>query len=460
MTSSAPHTLLIPKGQDMAASRTLAVLLVVLTVLMAGPALAQPADPPVVFVHGNGDTAALWHTTIWRFESNGYARARLLAIDLKFPSARSVDATPQEGRSSAEEAMRQLAVFVDEALARTGAAKVALVGNSRGATTIRNYVRDGGGAAKTSHVVLGGGVNHGVIVSDRHMVGSEFNGASDVMKRLNEGDEVGAGVAFLTIRSDRNDKYAQPMGTFISLPDVPTSLSYDAPALRGATNVVLPGADHREVSYGPRAFVETYRFITGRTPARLDITSEPPAVLNGRVTGITAGVYDNQPVPGATVEIYVVDAKTGARQGEPAHRKVTGGDGAWGPFRASPAAAYEFVVAVAGQPITHIYRSPFPRGSDVIHLRPATFVKDDATAAAVLLMTRPRGYFGHGRDAFTLDGAVPAGINEGVPGTSLARLRLPDAAPRSVAARFNEETIVTRTWPRSEGHVSIAEFHY
>lgn len=66
----------------------------------------------------------------------------------------------------------------------------------------------------------------------------------------------------------------------------------------------------------------------------------------------------------------------------------------------------------------------------------------------------------HGRDIFTLDGAVPGGINEGVPGASATRLRLQDATPRSVAARFNGETIVTRTWPRAAGHVSIAEFHY
>lgn len=442
--------------------RKLVVLVAVLAVMLlaAAPGVGQAADPPVVFVHGNGDTAALWHTTIWRFESNGYARDRLLAIDLRFPSARTVDAKPQEGRSSADEAMRQLAAFVDDALARTGAPKVALVGNSRGATTIRNFVRYGGGAAKTSHVVLGGGVNHGVIVSDRHMVGSEFNGAGDVMKRLNDADEVVAGVAFMTIRSDKHDKYAQPMGTFISLPDVPTGLSYDAPALKGATNVVLAGADHREVSYGPRAFAETYRFITGRAPSRVDIASEPAPVLNGRVTGSTGGVYDNRPVPGATVEVYVVDPGTGARQGEPAHRKIAGADGAWGPFRASATATYEFVVAVPGQPITHIYRSPFPRGSEVIHLRPAIFAKDDAAAATVVVMTRPRGYFGHGRDVFTLDGAVPGGTNEGVPGTSLARLRLPDAAPRSVTARFNEETIATRTWPKADGHVSIAEFHY
>ena len=45
--------------------------------------------PPIVFVHGNGDTAALWLTTIWRFESNGYPRDRLFAIDFDFPQARA-----------------------------------------------------------------------------------------------------------------------------------------------------------------------------------------------------------------------------------------------------------------------------------------------------------------------------------------------------------------------------------
>jgi hypothetical protein len=263
----------------------------------------------------------------------------------------------------------------------------------------------------------------------------------------------------MTIRSDVNDKYAQPTGLFIALPSVATGISHDAPALKGATNIVVFGADHREVSYGPRAFAETYRFITGRTPARIDVAREPAPVLNGRVTGITAGAYDNQPIAGATVEIYVVDAKTGVRQGEATHRKVTGADGVWGPVRVSPVSTHEFVISAPGEPTTHIYRSPFPRGSNVIHLRPAMLAKEDVAAAAVVVMTRPRGYFGHGRDRFTLDGAVPEGINKGVPGASVARVRLTDAAPRSVTAVFNDETIVTRTWPMADKHVSIAEFH-
>ncbi len=57
-----------------------------------------------------------------------------------------------------------------------------------------------------------------------------------------------------------------------------------------------------------------------------------------------------------------------------------------------------------------------------MHLRPAVFEKGETEAGAVVAMTRPRGYFGHGRDKFTLDGKVPPGINEGVPGVSVGRL--------------------------------------
>ncbi len=88
----------------------------------------------------------------------------------------------------------------------------------------------------------------------------------------------------------------------------------------------------------------------------------------------------------------------------------------WGPFIARSEMYYEFVLHMAAQPITHTYRSPFLRSSDVVHLRPGVFAKGDETAAAIVSMSRPRGYFGVGRDKFSLDGKVPPGINDGVPG--------------------------------------------
>jgi hypothetical protein len=264
----------------------------------------------------------------------------------------------------------------------------------------------------------------------------------------------------MTIRSDNNDKYAQSDGMFLGTPGRPTHVGYDGPALKGAENVVIPKIDHRETAFGPLAFAQMYRFITGRVPARTDIAPEAEVVLNGKVNDMPGGVPTNLPVTGARVEIYEVSATSGARMGAAAHAKTTGADRLWGPFRARPDAYYEFVIQVPGHAITHIYRSPFPRSSDIVHLRPADFAKGDATAGSVVMMSRPRGYFGHGRDTFLLDGKVPPGINEGVPGASSGKLLLPDGPLRPVAARFDDEAITVQNWPAKNNHIVIAEFHY
>src|ERR1700694_2880193 len=105
--------------------------------VLAPPARGAAASPPILFVHGNGDSAALWTTIVWRFESNGYDPARLFAIDLTRPSARTDDTKPQDNRSSTDDALRELAAKVAEIQARTGQKQVALVGSSRGGNVIR-----------------------------------------------------------------------------------------------------------------------------------------------------------------------------------------------------------------------------------------------------------------------------------------------------------------------------------
>ena len=148
---------------------------------------AQPSlteRPPIVFVHGNGDGAANWLTTLWRFESNGWPRERLHAIDAPNPLSRDDDAVAQPDRTSAAEHAAYLASEIDAVLKRTGAQQVVLVGNSRGGNAMRTYVRDYG-AAKVSHAVLGGTPNHGVWARADFRPGNEFNGAGPVLTRLN-----------------------------------------------------------------------------------------------------------------------------------------------------------------------------------------------------------------------------------------------------------------------------------
>lgn len=440
----------------------LAGLLAALLAACAGTAQRDP-HPPIVFVHGNGDTAALWGPTLWRYESNGWPRERLFAVDLPYPLARSDDRKPQEGRSSAAENMRNLAAEVERVRRLTGAPRVALVGNSRGGNAIRDYIRNGGGAATVSHAVLGGTPNHGVWSGD-FAPGSEFNGKGPFLTALNapqgpDGLEVTPGVAFMTLRSDGNDKFAQPDGRWIGQPKLATNVTSDGPALKGAENVVLPGLDHREVSYHPLAFAQTYRFISGRRPDRTEIIGEPVIVLDGRITGHRGNDQTNLPLAGASIEIYETVPQTGARRGAAVYAKTVGADGQWGPFRGDPEASYEFVIRADGYATTHIYRSPFPRSSNIVHMRPAQLAEADRDAASVITMTRPRGYFGLGRDRMSLDAKPPPGVAPGVAGVSAAKLKLTEPAVRAVAAEFNGERIVVRSWPAKENRVVFAEFH-
>ncbi len=417
--------------------------------------------PPILFVHGNGDYDALWITTLWRMESNGIARDRMMAINFTDPNARTDDTVEQANRSSTEDQRRELAAAIAELKRRTGAARVALVGNSRGGYAIRNVVKNGGGG-DVSHAVVCGTPNHGVFAFD-DLLGSEFNGRGAFLRGLNEGDsEVTPGTAFLTIRSDGMDKYAQSDGRFLGKPGVPTGVTAEGPELKGATNLVLGAIDHRETAYHPRAFREIYKFIAGREPARIAIVPERSVRLSGLVTGTPGGVPTNRPVAGATVEVFQVDRETGERKGDAVYRSTTAADGRWGPAEVEPTSPLEIVLTSPDAPTTHLYRSPFPRSSDVVHLRAARpFGPEDKDAGAVMIMSRPRGYFGLPRDTVLFDGHEPADVKPGVPTDSAATLRFPASeVGRSVVAQFNEERIVARVWPASENRIAIAELTY
>ncbi len=307
----------------------------------AAPAAAQV--PPILFVHGNGEQAALWITTLWRMESNGVARERMFAINFTDPLARTDDKVEQQYRSSTEDQRRELGDAIKELKSRTGASRIALVGNSRGGNPIRSYIKNGGGA-DVSHAVLCGVPNHGVYDWDEGL-GDEFNGRGPFMRGLNEGDsEVTPGTAFLTLRSDGLDKYAQEDGRFVGKPGTPTGVTAEGPALKGATNLVIGAVDHRETAYSPRAFREIYKFIAGREPSRIEIAPETAVKLSGLVTGTPGGIQTNRPVAGALVEVFRVAAATGERIGGPIHSSQTGADGRWGPAQVDPAWYLEMVL--------------------------------------------------------------------------------------------------------------------
>ncbi len=424
--------------------------------------------PPIVFVHGNGDTAALWLTTIWRFESQGWPRDRLHAIDLPYPLARDLDDVAQPGRTSTTEHRLFLAAEIDRMLRRTGAKQVVLMGNSRGGNAIRSYIAMGG-AKNVSHAILGGTPNHGVQANAAVRAMNEFNGAGPFLTGLNNqgaaGVEITPGPKWMTVRSDNNDKFAQPDGAWLGAPGQPTNVTFAGPELKGAHNVVIAGIDHRETSYSPQAFDAAYRYITGQAPRSVAVQPEARVVLDGQVSGQglgndpAKGAYvTNLPLAGATVDVYATDPATGARLGEARWRKTVGADGRWGPFTADGASSYEFVVSAPGYAVLHIYRSAFPRSSDVVHFRADRLAEADKAAGAVISLTRPRGYFSLPRDHILLDGQDPApGIRSGVAGVAVSKIKLPAGPQRAVVGQFNAERIVGRNWPAAENHVVLLE---
>ena len=433
-----------------------------LAMLAAGAAGAQQAADkpvPIVFVHGDSDTAALWISTMWRFESNGYPRDRLFPVDLDNPGARSDDTKREPNRSSTTDVAAQLGGYVTRVLIATGARKIAMVGNSRGCQTIRNYVENGGGAAHVETLVLAGCVHHGVFVAPGAAMGNEYNGAGTFLSKLNADGEVVEGIKTVTIRSDKYDLYNQPMGDFIGRPGQPTGATYDGPELEGAENLVLPGADHRETAYSTDAFVLMYEAITGKPPKTTDIKLEGNVSLNGEVSGWANERPTNLPINGAKVRVWELDAKTGARVGDaPVHEGTTGRRGQWGPFNAKKRTPYEFVVRAEGYPVHHIYRSAFPRSSDYVNLRlypQGEALKDQAAGLNIM---RPRGYFG-ANDIVKVNGERAPGINDSPVPNVWKSWHAAEKGGQKVVAEFNGERIPARTWP-TDGHVAWIEFTY
>ncbi len=451
-------------------------LLGLAAIVLAGCAssVSLQEHPPIVFVHGNGDYDASWQTTIWRFESNGWPRDRLYAINHPYPLARDDDTKAQPGRSSTAEHLAYLTAEVDKVRKATGASRVVLMASSRGGNVVRNYIQNGGGDRTVSHAILGGTSNHGVWATriDGLPDNSEFAGHGPFLQSLNRaknaaGDEVAGPVKWMTTRSDSNDKFAQADGLWLGKRGVATNVTNAGPELKGATNIVVPRIDHRETAFGPAAFEAAYRFVTGKSPATTTVVPEQRVVLSGTVSGLGVSPTDpasgnsvnNLPLPGAQLQIFEIDPVTGERRGGPAYSKTVGADGMWGPFNAQPGARYEFAMAAPGYATTHIYRSPFPRSSDVVNLRVERIAEADRNSPSIVTLTRPRGYLDPGRDKMALDGqSPPPGALLGA-GVATSRIK-PTGLSRAVVGEFNGERVVGRNWPAAENHVSILELTY
>jgi triacylglycerol lipase len=125
----------------------------------------------------------------------------------------------------------QLGEVADRVREDAGAASVDVIGYSAGGVAARLWVRDGEGAGVARRVLTLGSPQHG---TSQAALGAEFAGGcptaceqlipdSDLLRRLNAGDETPAGPLWATIRST-TDQVVTPV---------------DSAALSGALNIVV-----------------------------------------------------------------------------------------------------------------------------------------------------------------------------------------------------------------------------
>ena len=121
--------------------------------------------------------------------------------------------------------------MAEQALAETGAPSVDVIGYSAGGVVARLWVRDYGGAARARRVLTLGSPHHG---TSQAALGRELAGGcptaceqlvpdSDLLRRLNAGDETPDGPLWATVRSS-GDQVVTPV---------------DSAALDGAVNILV-----------------------------------------------------------------------------------------------------------------------------------------------------------------------------------------------------------------------------
>lgn len=175
---------------------------------------------PVVLVHGTDSSAY----SDWAGIGPQLVDAGMCVFALNYGGAPGADTY---GTEDMRVSFAQLAAFVDDVLAATGAAKVDLVGFSQGANVSRFYVNKLGGAPKVGTWVGLASPSYGGVMYGLVPVGQAIPGMMDVyakvtstaavqqaqgepiMVELNAGGDTVPGVRYVTVGS-RVDEMIQP----------------------------------------------------------------------------------------------------------------------------------------------------------------------------------------------------------------------------------------------------------
>lgn len=305
---------------------------------------------PMVFVHGYTGSAQQFEWQAMRFASNGYPQSYLNAFEYDSPNY----------FTTAPQVLAALDARIDAILQETGADQVELLGHSLGTYVSQTYLSNPAWAAKVAHYV-------------------NLDGAGAAAPP--------GGVPTLALWAE-----------FRFVPGSPI------PTIVGAENYLLPKQPHNEAATSPESFALMYKFFTNKDPKSTAVLPDRDGRI--KLAGKAALYPQNIGVAGSTVEIYELNADTGARK----HRRPEASypideTGNFGPFRARAGAYYEINIAREGGN-HHFYIEPRIRSDYFIRLNTAPLGQGlgqlmtrnpDQTN---LIITRNREWLGDQNDGF------------------------------------------------------------
>lgn len=306
--------------------------------LLAGSTSAGAQEPqllPIVFVHGGAGSGAQYETQSRRFDGNGYPATSVRAFEYDSSFATNTFA----------QVIARLDAFVNAVRTELGAERVNLVGHSLGTFVSNSYLSDPARSAKVARYV-------------------GIDGASNPA----------CGVA---------DPNLDCMGIWQG-----TNTTGNV----GGNNVRLSPQTHVQVATSAESFAAQYEFFTGEPPRTTLVLPEPPGQVE--ISGRAVEFPQNVGAAGATLEIWEVDARTGARKDALPHATLTvAPDGGWGPVKVNGQQSYELFVIREGFLGHHFYFQPWLRSSSLVRMNLAppnsqivanTNLSDNHTAATVV----------------------------------------------------------------------------
>jgi triacylglycerol esterase/lipase EstA (alpha/beta hydrolase family) len=230
---------------------------------------------PVILVHGTFENAAdNWQAAAPLLVNHGYC---VFAFDY----GGSTPGNPVQGTGDIAASAQQLAAFVGQVLAATGAAKVDIVGHSQGGMMPRYYIRFLGGAA-TVHTLVGlAPSNHGTTIGGLTtltqtlgLLGVFTSGltalcpscaqqeaGSPFLTRLNAGGDTVPGVSYTVIETKGDEVVTPYTSAFLSGPGVSNITVQD--------QCPLDAADHLEIAYDPVALADVLNALDPAHPVHV-----------------------------------------------------------------------------------------------------------------------------------------------------------------------------------------------